>query len=111
MIKPVFADWTEYLSLAVKQKGMWAVYVANNLDFEIEEDNEIWSEFIKKANNMFDKNVYNIIHEVLQNGLFFFENEKDMISFFHLFTENPIESSGLYACTFDNKGVCLSENT
>lgn len=108
MLNVTFSPWTEYLSLAVKQKGQFAVYVSNNLDYDSKDDNMIWTEFMLRANKVLDLD--KSIH-IIYGGLFFFDTEDEMNTFFNLFTVSPIESSGLYACNYDSDGNCLSENT
>lgn len=110
MIKPIYAPWSVYISLAVEQKGMWAIYVANHLEYDNEKENKLWNEFMLKAHKILD-NSFEVINDMMFGGLFFFETETEMRQVFSLFTEAPIDSSALYACTYNPKGVCLSENT
>jgi hypothetical protein len=102
-----YMDWTRTNELAVKQKGQWSVYISNHLNYD-DDDLHIWNTILNKCNPIMDiADVYSIMH----GGLFFFNTEENMQEFFNIFNEDPIYSSGVYACSYDNLGNCLSENT
>lgn len=101
-----YADWTDINGLAVKQKGMYAVYIANRL-----EDNAydyIWTRIQAGCSQFMpiDK-----VMDIMHGGLFFFKTEKSMLKFFNVFNEKPIYSSAVYAASYDKNGNQLSENT
>jgi len=106
-MKPTYIDWTEINGLAVKQKGMYAVYIANHLNFD-DDDSYIWDHIVQKCTGLIP---FSDVMSILHGGLFFFDTKTEMTTFFNIFCESPVESSGVYACNYNNNGECLSENT
>ena len=107
IVKTTYVDWTEINSLAVAQKGQWAVYIANHLNND-DKDIHVWKYVCNKLQGKLEVgDLFAIIH----GGLFFFESEKEMNQFFEIFCQPPVESSAIYACSYDPNGIPLSENT
>lgn len=101
-----FADWLDTNSLAVKQSGKWVCLVSNNLD--ISEDGAVatWVFLV----HWFDSD-WDILDNLLQGGLFFFNTEEECYDFYKVFEQPLIDSSAIYACTFNPNGLCETENT
>jgi len=115
-------QWHEILSLAVKQSGKWAVYVANHLDIcDDPKDEEIYLWVMDKFKEMYDdtrtkENHMNSVCDearmaMMHSGLVLLDTEEEMLKFYNVFEQPLTDSSGVYACTFGPDGECLTENT
>lgn len=107
-----YRNWSEINALAVKQVGKFAVYVANNVDYDSEIDNKSWdyavSQIRLKTDN--EKSYYEISSGMIHGGLFFFESEEKADEFFNIFCNEITEKTGLYAAIYCPERGCLSEN-
>jgi hypothetical protein len=106
-----YAAWNEILELAVKQKGLPAVYVSNNLNFD-DNDKDIWDFITDKVRELYSSRIIQeYIGNIIHGGLFFFHTEIERDRFCTIFESPLVYSSGVYVCTFDASGNCLTENT
>ena len=97
----IYANWAETNVLATKQKGMFSVYVSNELNYGELGDIEIWNSFLHGLNKLYVDGTleYRLIASpMIIGGMFFFETEGDAWVFYNIFTKAPIYSSSLYAC-------------
>lgn len=110
-------DWCRINELAVKQVGKPAVYVSNNLSYNSPEDEKesrevfsfVHSEIRKMAKD--DVEFYQIIGQLTDTGLFFFDTVEEQQAFYKIFEQPLTESSGIYACTYAADGTGMTENT
>ncbi len=103
-------------SLAVKAVGKRAVYIENHTDWDKEEERGIEIFLFNLVENTYkDPKEVKLKHElrllVSFGGLVFFNTKEDQYRFYNLFEKGAIDSSYIYACTFDETGKCLTENT
>ena len=102
----------DIISLAVKTKNKWAVYVANYLVFDYDYDTVAWDYIRDKCIELYPHNNGNIIVSLISGGLFFFDNETEMDEFFEIFNVRDITyAGGMDAATYNPDGECLTENT
>jgi hypothetical protein len=109
-------DWIEVASLAVKAVGKPAVYVANHVDWDEEEDSGVEIFLLNLVDSTYnDPEEVKLRNElrllVSTGGLVFFDTKEEQYRFYKLFEEGVVESSCVYACTVDETGKCLTENT
>lgn len=104
-------SWHEIYALAVKQVGMFAVYVGNGVDFDNERDKAAFDYVLSEFKRTFDEKEYIEYSGVLVNsGMFFFETEGDADTFFDVFNRPETEKTGLYAALYSPDRGCLTEN-
>lgn len=101
-----YASWNSIVSLAVQQKGKHAVYIANHLEYETEKELAVWDVVCKKF-----ENDQNLLSDLINGGIFFFEIEQKAKEFFEFFNRGILYASGIYAQLFDETGMCITENT
>lgn len=111
-----YVQWSDITSLAVKQMGKRAVYIANHLTYSTPAsavDIAIWNFVVEtvRAKYATTELQNSIIGNLISGGLFFFENEKEQYEFYRIFESDPVYASGLYALTFDEFGEFETENT
>ena len=58
-----------------------------------------------------DIEYYNIMSDIIQGGLFFFETEGESLKFYNIFTQELTDSSAIYAAYYEPSGHCSDENT
>jgi hypothetical protein len=107
-----FANWNEQQELATKQKGKFSVYISNGLDFE--SDNVIWKFITDSLIGLYGertKDYYDVVGNLIEGGLFFFENGDQAWEFYSIFTQELTDSSAVYACLYCPVAGCLTENT
>lgn len=107
-------NWSEVLSAAVAKTGKPAVWVNNELEYTLEKDTKIWHFVMDSMKTLYgdETTVYfNVIRDLVYGGLFVFDSEEDRDSFYRVFEQPLTDSSAIYACTFDNTGKVLTENT
>lgn len=108
-----YFQWHEICGLAAKQKGKWAVYISNGLEFVTQAETDIWdfvqAEFIKLYGA--DMAFYQQIGNILHGGMFFFDSEAECYEFYRIFELPLTDSSAIYACTYNPNGECETENT
>ena len=107
-----YLQWHQIYGLAAKQKGKWAVYIGNGLEFLTDKDTEIWNfvmdELIKLyGDDTFHRQIGNILH----GGMFFFDSKAECYEFYRIFEQPLTDSSAIYACTYNPSGECETENT
>ena len=109
-----FVQDSDIYKLAVKQVGKPAVYVSHGLEMNNELDERIWS-FVKESMQKIYKDDPDKLNEIILGlicgGLFFFETENEQNEFYHVFEQPLTDSSAIYACTYNQNGECLTENT
>lgn len=109
-----FVQHSDIYKLAVKQVGKPAVLVSNGLEMNNELDDRIWS-FVKESMQQIYGNDPDKLHQIIfglaVSGLFFFETQEEQYKFYNVFCEPLTDSSSIYACTYDQNGDCLTENT
>ncbi len=108
-MKEVYTDKNEIIEMAVKYKQKWAVYVSNQLQYDAS-DEHIWQMIVKRCATHKEITQEDII-SIMQGGLFFFDTQEEMETFFNIFDKAPVYSSALFAMSYDNQGNSLSENT
>lgn len=103
----------ELREIAVKAEGKFAVYVANNTDFDSESDGQVFDFIYEQVKAKYqDVTVQsNIIFYVQINGLFLFDTEQEAREFYSIFVQKPVYSSGLYAELISPVDGILDENT
>lgn len=109
-MKQNFAGWTDINKLAVKQVGRWAVYVSNGLELATPKENAIWEFVLAEIKKLYPDDV-NMLCNLVQSGLFFFDTEAEMEAFYSIFDAPLTDSSAIFACTYEPSGECLTENT
>lgn len=117
-----FKQWHDVLGLATKAMGKPSVYVNNGLEFNSPEDDEIWFFIQKELASLYGVDAktctykecpkfFDMRSNLIQGGLFFFENEKEQYKFYKIFEQPLTDSSAVYACTFSDDGEPETENT
>ena len=101
-----YSPWNEIVTLAVKQKDKYAVYIANHLSYETEEDINVWNLVCKKFEGQ-----PNLLSDLIHGGLFVFDDFTDAKNFFDFFNAKPIYGSGIYAEIYEPDGRLIAENT
>jgi hypothetical protein len=112
---PAFAGWTRINELAVKATNRWACYVSNGLDMNNPRDTEIWNFIVEQIKSLCPKDsdiaFSNTMSNLADSGLFFFDTEAELDAFYNIFSQPLTDSSAFYACTYNPKGQCMTENT
>ena len=111
-------NWSELNSLAVKQLNIenttFAVYISNGLSYDGTGE-KIWDFVIAEISKLYSERsieyVNNIFSNLTNGGLFCFETRSEMEKFYAIFEQPLTDSSPIYACTYNNLGECLTENT
>lgn len=110
-MKLEYADWNSINSLAVAQKGKPAVYINNCLTFD-HNDSHIWDSVIESLKSKTDETeLLNLLSDLVNGGLFFFDTMKEAQEFFIVFNQNIVYASPIYAQLYDATGTGLTENT
>jgi hypothetical protein len=107
-------QWHEIVGLAVKQVGRPAVYVSNGLDISNTEDANVWIFVLAQVKKFCGDDTgrfHDMMASLVSCGLFFFGNEKEQREFYRIFESPLTDSSAIYACTYDDQGTCMTENT
>lgn len=106
-MKIEYHQWHTIVSMAVKLSGKWGVYINNGLEYISDEDKEIWAFIRTKLEDKMGDDFTSLIF----GGLFLFDSESEAEEVYNVFTQPLTDSSAIYACLYDNRGVCLTENT
>jgi hypothetical protein len=107
-----FANWNEQHKLATIQKGKFSVYISNGLDFE--SDAVIWkfiTDSLIKLYGERTKDYYDVVGNLVEGGLFFFDTEEQAWEFYGIFEQELTDSSNVYACIYSPVYGCMTENT
>jgi len=108
-------DWTTINSLAVKQMAQPAVYVANKLDLNRNEDCKIWNFILEELAAIYGRTreYYDIMADMTgpTGSLFFFDTTEEQQRFYTIFEQPLTESSAVFACTYTADGEAQTENT
>lgn len=104
-------DINEINSIAVAAIGRPAIYISNNLDFNLKKDRIAWNFLISAIAEKYGEksDVYKTI--AILSGFMFFDDLTELHDFYTLFEHPLIDSGGAYACTYNKFGVMLTENT
>jgi hypothetical protein len=106
-----FCNRLDTLSLAVKQQSQYAVYVECHLEFD-DSGAKIWNFVRSEVEKLQLKNLSCLVMgDILDGGLFFFDNECEAREFYSIFEQPLTYSSDLYAALYSDDGQCLTENT
>lgn len=101
--------------LAVKQKGMFAVYVSQGLNMFEPTDEKIWDFILQEICTLCGGNTtlkyYDYMSGLVNSGTFFFQTEGEAWDFYKIFEQPLTESSAIYANISSPDGVCMTENT
>lgn len=111
-----FINWSTTNCLAVKQSNKFAVYVSNSLNLDQHHDLKVYEFIVAEITKYVETYDHpNLLHDYLSNmlngGLFLFDSQTEMQKFYSIFEQSLTDSSSVYACTYDNNGNCLTENT
>lgn len=107
-------DWCRTNELAVKQVGKVAVYISNGLAYDDSQDNAIWKfvqDSMKAQYGDGTTEFYDVMGHLVNGGLFFFETKEEQMAFYQVFEQTLTDSSAIYACTYDESGQSITENT
>ena len=109
----VLFNFTDIISLAVKQEAKPAVWVSNNLEFGNAKGDEIYCFVLDQVRNLYGKEVAEkeFFTGLIGSSLFFFDTEKEQYKFYDIFQSPTVDSSGFYAMTIDKYGNIETENT
>jgi hypothetical protein len=107
----IHIDWADTNSLAVAKMDKPAVYIANSLNYD-KDDEHIWKFVMQQIHELYPVEKYPaIMGELIHGGLFFFDNEYERDVFYNIFQQKLTDSSAIYACVYDADGTCITENT
>ena len=102
-------NWCEINERAVQKVGKPAVYISNS-----DADEAVW-QFVQNSMRALygdaTPQYYDVITNLDLGGLFFFDTVSEQRAFYRVFEQPITDSSGIYACTYDENGKCLTENT
>lgn len=103
----------ELREIAVKAEGKFAVYVANNTDFDSESDGQVFDFIYEQVKAKYqDVEVQDdILFGISTNALFLFDTEQEAREFYDIFVQKPVYSSGLYAELISPVDGIVDENT
>lgn len=112
----VLLNYTDIISLAVKQEEKPAVWVSNNLELSdrfSSKDDEIYRFVLDQVRDLYGKEVAEkeFFIGLTGSSLFFFETEEEQYKFYDIFQTPTVDSSGFYAMTIDKYGNIETENT
>jgi len=102
------SNWSEILEIAVRAENKPAVYINNSLEYnskDSESGQVVWEYILNEVQDN-DARM-----NLINGGLFFFEDSALSEDFFRIFNSKPAYASGIYAMLFDAAGRCLTENT
>lgn len=102
-----FCNRSDILSLATKQQSQYAVYIECHLEFD-DSDTHIL-DFVRSEVEKLQLDL--VMSDILDGGLFFFDNEYEAREFYSIFEQQSAHSSDLYAALYSDDGQCLTENT
>jgi hypothetical protein len=98
------SNWGGILEMAVRAENKPAVYINNSLKYN-SKDQVVWQYVLNEVQDN------DIRMNLINGGLFFFEDSELSEDFFRIFDSKPAYASGIYAMLFDAAGRCLTENT
>ena len=107
-------DWTDITQAAVAHVGKPAVYVRNGLAYDRPKDDAIFAavrEQIKEQYGDVTTEYFDLMTAIIYSGLIFFDTEEEQNRFYRIFEHPLVDSSAIYACTYDRTGKCQTENT
>ena len=101
-------------NLATRHMGKFSVYVSNDLEYKSPKDDEIWNFVVSEVVRLYgygNPKYYDYIGNIITSGLFFFDTEKEMEDFYHIFDQELTDSSAIFSCTFCPTSGALTYNT
>jgi hypothetical protein len=108
-------NWDDINSLAVKQMGKRAVYVhCGDPATDEVAVSTAWHSVVNSMKSMCKygtDDFFNVCAILSNTSLFFFDTKEEQDTFYSAFEHPSVESSAIYACTYDENGVGLTENT
>lgn len=111
-------QWDKVCGLACKQEKMWGVLVYNGIEEGPEFDDRyaivenyfssVWPKQIQGKPN---PDFHSALNAFMSGDLILFTTKEEMDKFYWIFSQEPFDSSEVYACTFGPDGKCITENT
>jgi len=99
-----------------------AIYISNNMEYRSDIEQHIWDLVIERIKifcniKPFDceeekiEYFQNILSNVLEGGLFVFDDMEQLNQFKKIFFERPVYASAIFAVEYDKNGNMLDTNT
>ena len=107
-----YLDWNEVNELAVKQKGMWGIYVKNDLSLHDTSDIIVWSVLRNIIESLYVERhewYFDDISWLSEGGLKLFENEK-LARWMFSILDLEQEHYGFYMVLYCPESGCVDES-